>query len=336
MHGILCGMSDPQKPSDPYDPAAAGPPSVPQPPSYGAYPGSGQQAPGGDGAPGSAPQPAYGAPQTTPPGAYGAPQAHYGQAGQPGQPYAPYGGQPSSPAGGNGLAIASVVLGGVGLLLSIIVFGGVLGLVGLALGIVALLKKTGSRLLAIIGTALSGLAVLVSVAVLVVGLVAAGSVRDSIDESSGETGGSSDPGVTEPTESTDDASEEAASENAVFGDVWSYDDGISVSVSAPQPFTPSETAAGADQAAAVVFTVTVQNDTGANYDPIETYSSVSSGGVEASQVFDSAQGLMGSPSTTVPAGQSATWQEVYSVSDPAQLVYQIAPGYDYDAAVFTN
>ncbi|NII51559.1 DUF4190 domain-containing protein [Frigoribacterium endophyticum] len=326
-------MSDPQKPSDPYDPAASGPPSVPQPPSYGAYPGAGQQAPGGDAAPGSAPQQAYGQPQSTPAGGYGAPQAPYGQ---PGQPYAPYGGQPSSPAGGNGLAIASVVLGGVGLLLSIIVFGGILGLVGLALGIVALLKKTGSRLLAIIGTALSGLAVLISVAVLVVGLVAAGSVRDSIDESSGETGGSSSPDVAEPSEPTDDASEEASSENAVFGDVWSYDDGISVSVSAPQPFTPSETAAGADQAAAVVFTVTVQNDTGANYDPIEAYSSVSSAGVEASQVFDSAQGLMGSPSTAVPAGQSATWQEVYSVSDPAQLVYQIAPGYDYDAAIFTS
>ena len=330
-------MSDPQKPSDPYDPAASGPPSVPQPPSYGAYPGARQQAPGADGAPGSAPQPAYGQPQSTPAGGYGAPQAPYGQPGQPGQPYAPYGGAPSSsPAGGNGLSIASVVLGGVGLLLSIIVFGGVLGLVGLALGIVALLKKTGSRLLAIIGTALSGLAVLVSVAVLVVGLVAAGSVRDSIDESYGETGGSSSPDVAEPSEPTDDASEEASSENAVFGDVWSYDDGISVSVSAPQPFTPSETAAGADQAAAVVFTVTVQNDTGANYDPIEAYSSVSSAGVEASQVFDSAQGLMGSPSTAVPAGQSATWQEVYSVSDPAQLVYQIAPGYDYDAAIFTN
>ncbi|MBP1242673.1 hypothetical protein ABID92_001431 [Frigoribacterium sp. PvP120] len=330
-------MSDPQKPSDPYDPAASGPPSVPQPPSYGAYPGAGQQAPSGDAAPGSAPQPAYGAPQSTPPGGYGAPLAPYGQPGQPGQPYAPYGGAPSSsPAGGNGLAIASVVLGGVGLLLSIIVFGGILGLVGLALGIVALLKKTGSRLLAIIGTALSGLAVLISVAVLVVGLVAAGSVRDSIDESYGETGGSSSPDVAEPSEPTDDASEEASSENAVFGDVWSYDDGISVSVSAPQPFTPSETAAGADQAAAVVFTVTVQNDTGANYDPIEAYSSVSSAGVEASQVFDSAQGLMGSPSTAVPAGQSATWQEVYSVSDPAQLVYQIAPGYDYDAAIFTN
>jgi len=330
-------MSDPQKPSDPYDPAASGPPSVPQPPSYGAYPGAGQQAPGGDAAPGSAQQPAYGQPQSTPAGGYGAPQAPYGQPGQPGQPYAPYGGAPSSsPAGGNGLAIASVVLGGVGLLLSIIVFGGILGLVGLALGIVALLKKTGSRLLAIIGTALSGLAVLISIAVLVVGLVAAGSVRDSIDESYGETGGSSSPDVAEPSEPTDDASEEASSENAVFGDVWSYDDGISVSVSAPQPFTPSETAAGADQAAAVVFTVTVQNDTGANYDPIEAYSSVSSAGVEASQVFDSAQGLMGSPSTAVPAGQSATWQEVYSVSDPAQLVYQIAPGYDYDAAIFTN
>jgi hypothetical protein len=107
-------------------------------------------------------------------------------------------------------------------------------------------------------------------------------------------------------------------------------------MSAPQPFTPSEYSDTSEQAADITVSITVENGTGANFDPSLVYSSVSSGGVEGDRVFDSAQKVGLSPSTAVPAGQSVSWLEGYSVADPDQLVLQIAPGYDYEDVVFVN
>jgi len=342
-------MSDPQQPSGPTDPDVPRPPSAPQPPAPAPYPGatSGQTppppgAPGYGQAPGA---PGYGQAPSAPgygqaPGAPGYGQAPgapgYGQA--PGASYAPYGGagQAPRPSSGNGLAIASLAVGGAGLLLSWIAVGGVVGLVGLVLGIVALAKKTGGRVLAIVGAIVSALAIVVAIGVVVFAIVVSQSVQDDVqrgfDEGfEGSSGSSSSDAPSDAAEPT-----EEAAENAAFGEVFTYDDGISVSVAAPEPFTPGEYASGADQAATVVFSVTVQNDSTANFDPALVFTSVSSGGTEADAVYDVEQGVQGSPSTTVPAGQSVTWQEAFSVADPAQVVFEIAPGFDYDDAVFTS
>jgi thiol-disulfide isomerase/thioredoxin len=64
----------------------------------------------------------------------------------------------------SGLAVASLVLGLLALVLSPVVIGGVLGLLGLALGLVHLSRRGGSRGMAVGGLALSGTAVLASVA----------------------------------------------------------------------------------------------------------------------------------------------------------------------------
>jgi hypothetical protein len=293
--------------------------SIPQPPSDPQQPNQPGQYPGQPG-PGQYPGP--------PASGVGAPPA-----GHPSQPGA-YGPPPTaSGTGGNGLAIASVVLGGVGLLLCWIFLGGILALVGLVLGVVALVGKRGSRLLAIIGTAVSGLALVISVIVTIVTFVAAASAIDQITESIESTSSSQAPSAEAEAE---DDSAETTTENVAFGETVTYDDGLAVTVSAPEPFTPGEYAAGADQAAAVVFTITITNGTDANFDPTLAYPSVASSGVEASSVYDSDASL-DQPSTAVPAGQSVSWRAAFSVADPAQLILEISPGpFEYDSIVYQS
>jgi hypothetical protein len=293
--------------------------SIPQPPSDPQQPNQPGQYPGQPG-PGQYPGP--------PASGVGAPPA-----GHPSQPGA-YGPPPTAPGtGGNGLAIASVVLGGVGLLLCWIFLGGILALVGLVLGVVALVGKRGSRLLAIIGTAVSGLALVISVIVTIVTFVAAASAIDQITESIESTSSSQAPSAEAEAE---DDSAETTTENVAFGETVTYDDGLAVTVSAPEPFTPGEYAAGADQAAAVVFTITITNGTDANFDPTLAYPSVASSGVEASSVYDSDASL-DQPSTAVPAGQSVSWRAAFSVADPAQLILEISPGpFEYDSIVYQS
>lgn len=72
----------------------------------------------------------------------------------------------------NGMAIASLVLGILGFLGSCC-YGGILGIPGLILGIIAL-KKGQSKGMAIAGIVLSVLSIVISVAIVVIGLAVMG------------------------------------------------------------------------------------------------------------------------------------------------------------------
>jgi len=313
-------------PSSSPQPPAGSVPEAPPAPGYGAYPAPGQGAPAyAAGYPGSA--------QIGGPGQPGGP-AYPGGPGQPGQPGG-FPGQPGPPTSGggrgNGLVVAAVVVGGVALLFSWVpVFGLLLGLVGLALGIVAVVRKAGSRVLAWVGTGLSILATLIGIVVLLVTSLFVGEVNRQIDD------GYPEGSATVPAEPATPSEDAPAGENATFEDTWQYDDGLAVTVSAPEPYEPSTSAGGADQAADLVFTITLENGTDANFDASLAIPTVSSAGTESSLIVDS-QGVTSlSPSTVVPAGQSASWQVAFSVSDPEQIVMSVWPSFDYDPAVFTN
>jgi hypothetical protein len=75
----------------------------------------------------------------------------------------PIGVSPTVPRGGIGLAIASFVLGILGLLGSLVLVGALFGLVGLVLGAVHLLKRTGRNGFAWAGVALSIFSILASI-----------------------------------------------------------------------------------------------------------------------------------------------------------------------------
>lgn len=103
---------------------------------------------------------------------------------QPVNPYASASTPPGAPSKTNGLGIASIVVGGIGLLLAFIplvgMFGGFLGFVGLVLGIIGLFLKNRVKLTAIIGSAVSALALILSI---VMGIVYAAAFVAAVDES---------------------------------------------------------------------------------------------------------------------------------------------------------
>lgn len=122
-----------------------------------------------------------------------------------------------------------------------------------------------------------------------------------------------------------------------FGDATRFTDGLTVSVAAPQPFTPSDSAAGwTPGQKASTFAITVTNGSQQNYDPRLLSTSVRSGQTEGSQIFDTARGLEGPPSTAVLPGQSVTFSVGFTVADPGSVVVQVTPGFQYNNAIFTN
>lgn len=157
----------------------------------------------------------------------------------------------------------------------------------------------------------------------------------------GEVNGDEVAGSNRPAEESSSPSSSEApapAENPTFGRTFTYDDGLSITVSAPQPYEPSEYAFVGEPAPAafVVFDVTIVNGTSANYEPAVFSATMQSANVESSQVFDSQQGMNGSPSTVLLPGREAVFRMAFGATDPADLVLQVTPGFEYDAAVFTS
>lgn len=151
----------------------------------------------------------------------------------------------------------------------------------------------------------------------------------------------SPPIVAEPVDPVDEREDDRTS--LKFGDVYTYtisttgEEAASISVSEPVPFTPSEYAYGATFPTNLVFTVAVTN-TGTDNLDLFAYSQVLSGGKEGSGVFDSGNPLgeiLGPPSLLLQPGQSISWLEGWSVADPADISFQIAPSFDYATAIFS-
>lgn len=128
----------------------------------------------------------------------------------------------------------------------------------------------------------------------------------------------------------------AATELAAFGDTYKWDNGLEVTIAAPTPFTPSEYATVAGAAAYLTFSVTIINNTGATYDPIQFSVYAQSGSKEASEIYDSANGYNGTPSTSILDGRQSAFNVGFGVSDPSDLVLEVRPGYDYNQTYFTT
>lgn len=169
--------------------------------------------------------------------------------------------------------------------------------------------------------------------------VVATSFEEAFGPVEGSQGQSSDTGADGAEEPAPaDELDEAPVGNLAFGDTMVWDDGVELGVSAPEPFTPTEYASGADLPNNIVFTITITNNSDANLEPL-AYSRLSSGGQEGSQIFDidnPAGDISMAPTTVILPGQSVTWKEAWSVADPASLTMQIAPSWDYEDAIFTT
>lgn len=124
-----------------------------------------------------------------------------------------------------------------------------------------------------------------------------------------------------------------------FGQVHSYVDGLSLSISAPAEFQPSAYSAGVvDGATNLVFTFVLTNNSNEVIEP-SSYTTASSGGIEASIIFDvgSDIGEIGmTPTTPLLPGQTVQWLEAWSVADPAGVTLSAHPTWKHDQVLFTN
>lgn len=122
-----------------------------------------------------------------------------------------------------------------------------------------------------------------------------------------------------------------------FGDTVSYEDGLSISVSTPSDYVPSELAAGSVEGQpSVVFEFVFTNNSTENFDPALVFATASSGGVEAPGIFDTSEGIGFPPSTTVLPGQTIKWLQAFSTADPAAITLEVSVGFSNDPAIFTN
>lgn len=138
----------------------------------------------------------------------------------------------------------------------------------------------------------------------------------------------------ETTTTTEEATTTTtAPQNPKFGQSYEWEDGLSVTIGAPAPFTPSEYALSEGASAYLSFEVKIVNGTTGNFDPSLFSSTLQSGNAEASQVYDSE---FESLSTTLLAGREAVFKIGYGVSDPADLVLEVSPDFDHDSVIFTT
>jgi hypothetical protein len=140
----------------------------------------------------------------------------------------------------------------------------------------------------------------------------------------------------EGDDETATAEETPVPEYGNFSDLnaMTYDDGLGVKVSDLTDFAPSESAAFDEAPAYLQVTVTITNNTGTDFDPSGFYATASSGGVEAPEIFDSENGIDGSPTTTVIPGKSVSFPIAFSVQDPADFLLEITPSFEHDSTIF--
>lgn len=163
-----------------------------------------------------------------------------------------------------------------------------------------------------------------------------------------QSGTISDPTTEATTEAVTDAATgtaaeettEAAAEptNPTFGQTWTWDDGLAITVSAPTEYAATEYAAGTvDGQSNIAFTVTVTNGTDEDISALFMTVQVVSGGKEGSQIFDT-EGGSDIPTADILPGETLSWTQAFSVVDPADIRVSVENSLDFDseAVHFTN
>lgn len=250
--------------------------------------------------------------------------------------------EPSNP-GPNVVGIIALVLAVVGFVFACI--PDVMGVAWILLPIAFVLSIVGMFLRGAKWPAVTGLivtivATIVGIAVFVSLVMSSlDDVFDEIDDVIPEVPILPQPGEDVPGEGPD---QQAPVGNLAFGETMTWDDGVALTVSVPEPYTPSDFAVGTTQADDVVFTLTITNNSTENLQPIPL-PTLSSGGEDASQIFDIGADVEGNsddvgipPTALIPPGGSVTWRAAWSVADPSSLTMQASPSFLYPDAVFTN
>lgn len=126
-----------------------------------------------------------------------------------------------------------------------------------------------------------------------------------------------------------------------FGEVVSYQDGVSISVALVGPFAISNTGIPVGEGETpMAFKVVLTNNSDKPLEP-GAMPEANSGGKPATYIADVGNpqynniGLF--PTATVLPGQTLEWYTGFGVADPEDITLEIAPTvFDYDMAIFTT
>jgi hypothetical protein len=115
-----------------------------------------------------------------------------------------------------------------------------------------------------------------------------------------------------------------------FGQRVSWPDGLAVTLSAPAPFRPSDSAFhNAGDVRFVTVTVTVMNGARSEI-PLDGFLlTATADGAKADRVFDSANGIDNEPQTTIRPGGSVSYRAAFGTATPvpARIRVQATPRY---------
>jgi hypothetical protein len=168
------------------------------------------------------------------------------------------------------------------------------------------------------------------------GLLLAGCGGTPADETTEPTRGSNTPTTEAPAPTVpEEPTETPEDQIGAFGESFTAEDGLQVTVGPPEPYE-YEYADDPDMdgglPAYLIFDVTVVNGTSAAYDPTQFTTSVQSDNVEAADVSY----VLDYPTTSILPGREGTFQIAYGVNNPADLVMEVTPGFEYEGFFYTT
>lgn len=146
----------------------------------------------------------------------------------------------------------------------------------------------------------------------------------------------SQPDITYTQEPEESTSTPVENLTAKFGKTYRWDTGLSITVSTPKATSQGGGSGGESFKHFVSFTVVVVNRTGAPFDASSIYTSIQSNDVEGEEVFDSEHGYIGPPETKLLNGRQAKYKIKYGLSNPLDIVMELAPGMELDSVIWTS
>jgi hypothetical protein len=141
-----------------------------------------------------------------------------------------------------------------------------------------------------------------------------------------------------PPSYTPPAAQQTSSNVGALGvDTFTYADGLAVSISKAEAYTPGKYSAGNDFPVSVRLVVTVTNNSSKAFDPTLFQVDASFAGQSASRIFDSANGIGAAPQTQVLPGKTINFPVAFSIVEGAgELQVDATPSFSHNSSVFVG
>lgn len=266
----------------------------------------------------------------------------YAQAGAPGyaayennngqqNPYGatPYanGGAPSGKRGNNVLGLIALGASVLGLILGCIpvIFwlGWILMFAGFVMGIIALVQKNKSKWAGITAIAVSVVGSIISLIIVFVMAVSSFDATDGSYSSNSESSSSSSSVSAAPASTTGN-----------IGDTYTWEDGVSVTISQPESFTPDKYFTPKDDSMKDYqkYKITIKNDSDQAVDATLFSMNGISGGKSVENVYG--EDLERAPSAKIQPGKSVTFTSGFLMEDHNDVSFDVYLDYDRDEVTF--